>query len=236
MSTPAGWYPDPTPPPGVPPAQRWWDGNAWTEHLAPAAPAVSTYQQTYAPVGPPTTPDGEPLASWGHRLGAYLIDVLILLPVMIAGTIPFWGKIGDAFGDYWDDLRDSVDAGADAPSSTTLQHDLASTLIAIALITIAISFVYNVGFLMWKQATPGKLLLGLRVRRREVPGPMPLGTVMLRWLTQFGPSALGGIRFVAYHTSIYALVDGLWPLWDSKRQALHDKAAKTNVVRTRAPS
>jgi len=26
------------------------------------------------------------------------------------------------------------------------------------------------------------------------------------------------------------LIDGVWPLWDSKRQALHDKIADTNVV------
>jgi uncharacterized RDD family membrane protein YckC len=29
------------------------------------------------------------------------------------------------------------------------------------------------------------------------------------------------------------LLDYLWPLWDDKKQALHDKVAKTNVVRTR---
>ena len=27
-----------------------------------------------------------------------------------------------------------------------------------------------------------------------------------------------------------SLLDGLWPLWDDKRQALHDKVAGTNVV------
>ena len=33
MSTPANWYPDPT----DPTLQRYWDGEAWTEHVAPAA-------------------------------------------------------------------------------------------------------------------------------------------------------------------------------------------------------
>jgi uncharacterized RDD family membrane protein YckC len=32
---------------------------------------------------------------------------------------------------------------------------------------------------------------------------------------------------------LYPLLDKLWPLWDEKRQALHDKVARTNVVRTR---
>jgi hypothetical protein len=31
----SGWYPDPN---GLP-AQRWWDGTAWTEHSAPIPPA-----------------------------------------------------------------------------------------------------------------------------------------------------------------------------------------------------
>ena len=39
-----------------------------------------------------------------------------------------------------------------------------------------------------------------------------------------------GIGSVA---SLFPLLDGLWPLWDRKKQALHDKAAKTNVVMVR---
>ena len=236
MSTPPGWYPDPTPPPGVPPAQRWWDGAAWTAHLAPAVqPTAQPYAQPPASAyaQPATTPDGEPLAGWGTRLGAYLLDVLILLPVFVLATVPFWGQIGDAFGDYWDEVTRAIDMGGEAPSGTELQRELFGTLLGIGLINIAISLVYHVGFLVWKQATPGKLMLGLRVRRRDVPGPMPLGTVLLRWLTQFGPGVLGTIQYVGYLISIYTFLDGLWPLWDKNRQALHDKAARTNVVRTR---
>jgi uncharacterized protein (AIM24 family) len=35
MSTPAGWYPDPS----NAAQQRWWDGSQWTEHTHPAAQA-----------------------------------------------------------------------------------------------------------------------------------------------------------------------------------------------------
>ena len=39
MTTPAGWYPDPT----QPGTQRFWDGEQWTEQRAPApAPAAPT--------------------------------------------------------------------------------------------------------------------------------------------------------------------------------------------------
>lgn len=181
---------------------------------------------------PATTPDGAPLAGWWSRVVAQLIDGLILLPVVIVVTVPFWGEIGDAFGSYWDELMDSMDNGSSAPSGTELQSDLFTTLLTISLISAVISLVYNVGFLMWKQATPGKLMMGLRVRRRETPGPMPLGTILVRWLTQFAPSyVLGQVPFVGYLSSTYVLLDSAWPLWDDKRQAIHDKAAKTNVVK-----
>ena len=86
---------------------------------------------------------------------------------------------------------------------------------------------------MWKQATPGKLLLGLRVRLRDDPGPMPLGTVLLRWLGQYAVGILGIVPFVGRPSGLYSLLDYLWPLWDDKKQAIHDKIAKTNVVRIR---
>ena len=39
MSTPAGWFEDPT----TPGTQRWWDGQSWTEHTSPSVlPAQET--------------------------------------------------------------------------------------------------------------------------------------------------------------------------------------------------
>ena len=35
MSTPAGWYPDPQ----RAQTQRYWTGEAWSDHVAPMAPA-----------------------------------------------------------------------------------------------------------------------------------------------------------------------------------------------------
>jgi uncharacterized RDD family membrane protein YckC len=222
-----GWYPDPEAPPGVAPLPRWWDGSHWTDHYGAAASAVP--QQA-----PATTPDGAPLAGWWSRVFAVLIDGLILLPFVILVTVPFWGEIGDAFSSYWDDVWDSIDDGTEAPSGTQLQRDLLGPLVAISLISAAISLVYNVGFLMWRQATPGKLMIGLRVRLRERPGPMPFGTVLVRWLTQFAPSyVLGQVPFVGYLASVYVFADSLWPLGNGRKQAIHDLAANTNVIRVR---
>ena len=225
---PPGWYPDPQAPPGAAPLPRWWDGAQWTEYYGPTAPVPAPVT---AQAPPATTPDGVPLAGWWSRVFAVLIDGLILLPVFVLVTVPFWGDIGDAFGSYWDDALDGSSSG---PSSWQLQRDLLGPLIAIGLLSGVVSMVYNIGFVLWKQATPGKLLLGLRIRLRDTPGPMPFMTVLMRWLTQYAPSyLLGYVPGLGYLASLYVLADSVWPLANDKKQAIHDLAAKTNVVRTR---
>jgi uncharacterized RDD family membrane protein YckC len=62
---PAGWYPDPSSPPGL---RRWWDGTTWTEHT----------QMAMSPPPMPPTQLGPPLVSYGRRLGGWLIDWLII--------------------------------------------------------------------------------------------------------------------------------------------------------------
>ena len=103
----------------------------------------------------------------------------------------------------------------------------------IGLIYLVVGFVYQVGFLMAVQATPGKLLLGLRVRLRERPGRLPFWSVLLRWFSQSGYSILSVVPILGSFLGLYWLVDHLWPLWDGKKQAIHDKLARTNVVRVR---
>ncbi|MFD7818920.1 DUF2510 domain-containing protein [Streptomyces sp. NPDC059785] len=40
QATPPGWYPDPGQTSDGPPAERWWDGNAWTEQTRPVGSAA----------------------------------------------------------------------------------------------------------------------------------------------------------------------------------------------------
>jgi len=137
------------------------------------------------------------------------------------------------FDSYTDWFDEAMNADSGTPDTSQLQSDIAAPLAIITLINVALGFLYNVGFLMWKQATPGKLLLGLRVRLRDRPGPMPIGTVLLRWAGQYGVGLLGMLPVAGCLSFIYAVLDYLWPLWDDKNQAIHDKIAKTNVVRIR---
>ena len=52
---PAGWYADPSGAPG----HRWWDGQAWSAHTAPALPQPS------APMPPAGATPGS-VAAYGH--------------------------------------------------------------------------------------------------------------------------------------------------------------------------
>ncbi len=260
---PAGWYPDPDPAQSLPDVQRYWDGQQWTEHVhAPAGPPpagqVPTYpaqaaaeqQPTYpvqastypaqgaggyaqAPGGPATTPDGQQLASWWSRAGAALIDTLVIVPIVVMLALPWVRQIFSAYADLMSEAMRAAEAGDVGPDPAAMMTDLAVPLLIFTLIGLAVNFVYHVGFLKWKAATPGKLVVGLRVRLRETPGPLSWGTVLLRWLGQFGYGLLGFIPVLGSILGIYPLVDSLWPLWDAKKQALHDKVAKTNVVRRR---
>ena len=244
-----GWHPDPVPPqPGQPAQLRYWDGARWTEHTAPAqAPAATqqyaapaypgsygSYGTAYAGGKPPaTTPDGVPLAGWWQRVGATLIDFLILVPISLVLWIPFYDKIFDVYGDYFDEIERANETGSAQPSAFDIQTDLAGTFALMGLISLVLGLVWTFFWLRWKQATPGKLVLGLRIRRRDVPGPLPWGTIGLRWLAQSGVGVLGFLPYVGSIAGIYNLLDVLWPLWDDKKQAIHDKVAKTNVVRIR---
>jgi uncharacterized RDD family membrane protein YckC len=244
-----GWHPDPVPAqPGQPAQLRYWDGARWTEHTAPApyqsgpAPYQGTYGAPRVPAGsygyavkpPPTTPDGVPLAGWWQRVGALLIDWLIVSAVVAVVALPWIRDIWHTYRDFIDEVfRDTENGGRSTVDTTRVQEDIAGPAAVVGLISLAVQFCYHVGFLMWRQATPGKLAVGLRVRLRERPGRMPFSTVLLRWLGQFGIRVIGLVPLVGSVTGLYLLLDYLWPLWDDKKQAVHDKIAKTNVVRVR---
>ncbi len=253
---PAGWYADPAPAaPGAPPMQRWWDGQRWTEHVQPAvargepADGPAPYQGQYAGsatahqagrqaghhAGLPDrdrTPDGQRLAGWWQRAAAYLLDSVIVFAVSALLGLPFVRQIGAAYGRFFEDVQRATESGGTI-SPTGALADVSGPLLGFAVVSLLVSLVYNAGFLKALAATPGKLALGLRVRLRDQRGPLSWGTVLVRWLAQNAASFLSVVPVIGGVAGIYPLLDGLWPLWDAKRQALHDKAARTNVVRQR---
>jgi uncharacterized RDD family membrane protein YckC len=76
--------------------------------------------------------------------------------------------------------------------------------------------------------TIGKQIVGIRVMRIDGK-PVTFGTGVMR-------TVVGQQLLIAVTLYLYAFVDYLWPLRDPQNQALHDKIAKTLVLRTTAPA
>lgn len=243
MSTPAGWYADPAPE-SAPGTVRWWDGQRWTEQVQAApvqlvkagtAPVAHEQQpqQQLSPVGyqgplaapvPPVplthTPDGMALASPGKRLGAFLLDGLIVNVVSLAAVLIFFLVVfgGGALSGVFED------AGGEPPRAFFFVVGLGYLALIVAATLFGIWYyvlrVRKVG------ATFGKQLLGLRVRTFHTDGQLTWAQV---WARYGIPALLNGLVGVTF------FVDVLWVLWDKHSQTLHDKLVGTVVVDTSAP-
>lgn len=214
---PAGWS-APTPPgapnpqfPGAPQQGQW--------NLPP--------QGAYSAPQGPTTPDGVPLASYGQRVGAFILDLIITSVIGGVLSMPYQLRVSGSLEGAMDDFANGGDFATlfDAAMKASQEN-----LVPLTLIALGSSFIYHVVFVALLSATPGKLALGISIRRREAPGRVGWTVAVRRRLLQ---TALGLLRMVALLELVYLLgsaLNLLWPSWDAKRQALHDKIAGTNVV------
>lgn len=231
-------------PPGVPPqAPPGAQQGGWQQpgqqypgqnQQFPGAPQQGGWSAPgYPPTQPaPTTPDGQPLASYGRRAGAFAIDFVVTS--VLGGVLSAPVQLSSN-----GELRKAVDDLVAGGSFTTFVNSVMEmserNVVPITLIGLATSFLYHVIFVALLSATPGKLLLGISVRLREAPGIVGWSVSVRRRLLQ---TALGLLQLSPVLQLLYLLgsaVDLAWPLWDDKRQALHDKIAGTNVVVGRQP-
>ncbi len=185
-----------------------------------------THPQTAAPG---TTDDGVPLAGYGQRAVAFLIDSAILTIItLLAAGWAFWRFMEDYWG-YVRDLATTNPATAEVPSvqevSGMLDYEYFFVAIAIMLV---IQAVYGIGFLVARGATPGKMMLGISVRRVDRPGPIGVGTAFMRMLLPLGMRVLWS--FTCLVELVLRVIDLVWPLRNPRRQALHDRIAGTQVV------
>ena len=144
--------------------------------------------------------DEQQLASWGRRLAALLVDVIVLVVAISVALV--------AAGMPADELRDRVENG-----ETLL-------IIVLFLIPEAIYYTWMVGS---RSQTVGKMALGIKIVDAESRAPIGYLRAFRRWLSTAALRAL---------FSIPTIVDHLWPLRDPRNQALHDKFARSVVVRT----
>ncbi len=155
------------------------------------------------------------LASWGSRLGAHLIDSLVIL---VPGVILFIVLVGSAVG--LSGNNEDVAAGA------------AIGAVILWLLVLAVIYLFYAPLLMRRGGsrngqTWGKQLLNIRVVR-DNGQPYAFGSAALREVV---------LKFLAVNIAssiiplIPFLLDYLWPLWDDQNRALHDMAASSHVVR-----
>lgn len=185
----------------------------------------------------PTTNDGQPLAGYGSRVGAFIIDVLILGVInLIAVGWAWWLWSADYWRFVWDAAlaNDPERIEGLTPAQLSGMLDWRYLFVAFGL-SLLIMAIYHVGFLATRSATPGKMLLGLSVRRVDRAGPLGVGTAFMRTLLPLAVGVLSLAPILSYLLWLVWIADLLWPLRDPQRQALHDKIASTQVVRGKQP-
>lgn len=180
--------------------------------VAPGAqfcPACGTSMAGPPGAQPPATavyyPPGMNYASWGNRAIGYIIDGLIVGAVMaviygIAGTM-ITGMFGTVFG-------------KDAAGGMCC---LWLGLFPIA--TFAVGLYNRVYLIAQRGATIGQGVM--RLKTVDTNGNLlTQGTALIRLLVQV---AMSLVPFLP-------LLDLLWPLWDERKQTLHDKAVSSYVI------
>ncbi|HEY5249629.1 MAG TPA: RDD family protein [Dermatophilaceae bacterium] len=176
----------------------------------------------------PTTPDGVVLSGWWKRVLARVLDGFITSIVALPlAYVPLKHAV-DLFVDFFQ--KGFADAQAGVTTQPQPSAELTGTILQVSLITLAVYLVYEVAFLTWRGATPGRMAVGISVRLRDKAGPPPLVAVLTRTAVKESGSLFGLLPVVGSLGSVFTLLDSLWPLWDVKKQAIHDKVAATNVV------
>jgi uncharacterized RDD family membrane protein YckC len=216
------------------PPQQYGQAPQYGPPGYPAVPpgGYTTMPPAYATaLGVKTTPDGVPLATYGQRVGAWIIDFLIQLVITTVAGWYWLSQFITWYTSWFTDLMNQAEAGsASSIDQTQLSAEISGYVLPVSLISFAVTIIYQVAFLTWKGATPGKMALGIAVRLREKPGNPTLVVALKRQVIYIGTSLLSLVPGIGASAVIIKLLNLLWPLWDDKRQALHDKIAATNVV------
>ena len=158
------------------------------------------------------------LATFLQRLAAYAIDkVFSGLPLAVFVIVLGFSLV--------------VAVSDDAEPLVDKSGTIVWVLVAVSLGSLAVFAAYVIWWLftLRRGQTPGKQLVGIRVIKSngQLSG---WGYTFLRELVI--KELVGG--FLSGMTAgIYWVVDHLWPLFDSDRQALHDKMVDTLVVQDR---
>jgi len=178
----------------------------------------------YVPVPPPPprSPAGLPLADFGTRLVAYIIDRVILGAVVLVFAVPGIILILHNLPDP------QVYAYDDSPNRMFREFFVPFLFLELGLIlgSLILYYLYAVEFMHRSGQTLGKKIMKIRIVPADPGARLTRGMAAKRYLIEY----VGG-TFVPF----FSYLDGLWQLWDKPyQQALHDKVAGTVVVKVLA--
>jgi uncharacterized RDD family membrane protein YckC len=168
------------------------------------------------PVAGPVSPAGQPLAEPWMRIVARLLDGIIL------GVV--FGAIFAAIILSDDDSAGFGGLGADASFGK---------LYALALLGVAVGFVWDAVCTKMFGGTPMKLAFGMKVVRADNGGPVEWSHAIIRWAIP-GAFSLLPIPVLPGLVNLVILILSLVFIFSKPlRQAVWDLVAKTLVVKAR---
>jgi uncharacterized RDD family membrane protein YckC len=162
--------------------------------------------------GQPVDSQGRVLAHWWKRVVAALIDGVILWVIQTILSLILGGFLDFTSEPTLNTTTGQIEGGTGF---------FAGLILGNLLITL-VGILYYVFFNgSEKGQTPGKMVMKIQVRDEATGGRVSYGKAALRYI-------VGAVLFLL--CIIPGIVDLLFPLWDPKRQTIHDKAANTLVI------
>lgn len=208
--------PPPTPQPTAPQANPYAGGAPSPYQAAPQVNPYGGGTQTLAGSRAYVEQNFGPLADFGSRFLAFLIDMLIsligLIPMIIGFVLLVSGAPEtDAYGSSVDG---TVNGG---------QMAIGGILIGLGILLMWGILIWNRIFKMGRTGqSVGKKAMGLKLINEQTG--QPIGAAM----------ALGREILSQIINQVFFL-SNLWMLWDDKKQTLHDKIVNSTVISVPKP-
>jgi uncharacterized RDD family membrane protein YckC len=210
---PPGQPPSPygTPPPGYGPPPPGY-GPPPPGYAGYPPPGYGPPPPGYGGYAPPGYFGSQPLANWGQRVAAYLLDSLLTAVPSVIATIVFLVASTPATVTVDADGNVQTTAPSSGPGAVALVIAIALWLASFALV------IYNRAIRQGRTGQSwGKQIMRTRLLSETSGQPIGAGMAFVRDLAHI-------------LDSLPCYLGWLWPIWDGKRQTFADKIIKTVVI------